>query len=293
MAVAGKRVDVLLLFHRVDRHLESAIASIRNSIGVQARTILVDDRPPHEASIKFEPKNDQNVKYISTHGIGYSRALKVGLKSVESPFVAFLDSDDETHSTRLYQQIDELEKTRSDISITALRKIRKNGSSKLMQPPKFNDVKLLKISNLLGSVNSNSSWVLRSHLLSDDIMYPANYQAIDWATTLSMRSSYKVVINTQRLYLYRQHGLQMTKNQDYRMSAFSEIYPLWSKLNLELNLPELSMDQASRIAAPWATNSLKEKFPMFWVKKFIELSEVLNSPDRTNCLKLLARRRIQ
>lgn len=286
------RVDVIIPFHRADRYLYEAIESIQNSRNVVPRIILVDDRSVRDLDFKASLARTSDIVLLESNGVGYSEALRIAFQQVCSPYIAFLDSDDLSHPDRLSLQIEFMEHTFSEVSICALRRISSEGRRKIWQPPIFRDPELLKISNLLGSINSNSSWVWKKELMDSLDFMPFEFQSIDWATTLLLKAEVKVSIVPKRLYSYRSHEGQMTKNQEYKSEAFKEIYPLWLRLNNSLNLNELEFEQALMVAAPWAFGN-KGSFPFDWCKEFLNLPQVRASTDYGRLRKLLMVRYIQ
>lgn len=284
------KVDVVMPFHRNDHLLEQAIRSILNSVGVEIRLILVDDR---DSSKKSSLNIDGNFLLIETGGVGFPRALRAGLDLVSAPFFAFQDSDDLTNPTRLCLQTMDLVKGNFDISICGLFRINKEGYPNLLQPPLFRDSKLLQVSNLLGSINSNSSWVCRNSMLAFQGFMSPEYLAIDWATTLTLDKSVRARIIPKRHYRYRYHKSQLTNNREYKANSFKQIYPLWQKLNSELNLPYLSLEEAACVAAPWTVNVPARNFPVNWVHEFLKLSLVSSSQDYLRIRQLIFRRIMQ
>mgnify|MGYP003347862484 CR=1 FL=1 len=147
------------------------------------------------------------------------------------------------------------------------------------QPPILRDMAILRESNLLGSLNSNSTWVCNSKILEDRNFMNPIYKSIDWATTLQLDPLYRCAFIDQRLYSYRKHPLQITRSYFYIDSAFNEIYPLWHRLNSQIGLPNLSLDQTRVIAAPWSRGENAFSIPLHWAKSFLRLPQIRNSPD--------------
>lgn len=279
------KIDLIMPFHEINDYFYKAIHSIYESVSVEINLILVDDRVDRSTTLKV--KYD---KLIVSQGVGYSRALKMGLAEVNADFFAFQDSDDLTVKNRLNSQISNLLSSNADISICGLRRVGTRGLRTLIQPPLFTDNTCFKLLNLLGSINSNSSWVCRKTILSLPEFMPENFQSIDWATTLGLPDSVIFSLTKDRMYLYRQHASQLTKTSKYLNKAFSEIYPLWRKFNEELNLPSLSQWEAAMIAAPWSSSSHRCQFPIEWIQEFFKLPAIHNSRDYRKITFLLLRR---
>ena len=269
------KVDVLFPFHRNDEYLKLAFKSLRASRGVSIRIIAIDDRVESNP-ISWIP-ND-NCVVVRSGGVGYSKALQIGKKYVESPFVAFQDSDDLTDPLRIMKQIQKINKDGLDICCCFMLKINENSHPKLIQSPKFQYTQNSDFQFLLGSYNSNSTWVLKSPLLSDKRFFDPNYQSIDWATTLAVISDLRIGCLEEDLYYYRQHSSQMTSSVLYHQSAFSELFPLWSRLNAKLLLPELDQNHAERIGMGRAIRVSWDDECIKWSRNFLD--KVKNSDKR-------------
>jgi hypothetical protein len=283
-------VDIVMPFHRMDSFLFQAIDSVNASVGIEPRLILVDDRLDTRVPLSLKLKRGQILK---SGGVGYAEALRLGLREVQSTFFAFQDSDDLTDRRRISSQVQGLVDSDADVSICGLSKIGIHGHRKFLQPPQLVDANIVRISNLLGSLNSNSSWVCRSTVLELPEFMPAGFESIDWATTLSLPNRIKFEVLAKRKYLYRNHSKQMTKESSYLAESFREIFPKWASLNKDLKLPEVSLHQAAAIAAPWSSDLYEAIFPTEWVISFFNLEEIRNSPDYFALRKIIARRVMQ
>jgi len=218
-------VDIVMPFHRNDRFLVEAVSSIMSSNGVRIRLILIDDRKDDSSDLTF---NADKFEIVKSHGVGYSRALRLGLEMVKSEYFALLDSDDLSHKDRLARELDLMHRENLDIVACSMKKIGKSSVSKITQPLIFRDIGILRESNLLGSINSNSTWMCKTDLLNEQNFLSSKFISLDWATTLQLNPKTKVGFIDSRLYSYRQHESQMTKNIQYKNQAFFEIYPLWA-----------------------------------------------------------------
>jgi len=291
------KIDILIPFHRNDGYLRESIASIERSKSVETRIILIDDRPSFDESSISDLNFDV---YIKSDGVGYSRALRIGLDHVTADFFAMQDSDDLSEPQRLFTQLAEIQDKQAQISVCGLVRVNESGKKYLLQSPHLLDEKLHKLSNLLGSYNSNSSWVCKSEILENSEVFPKGFRSIDWATTLQLPNHLKVAINPTRLYRYRQHKNQMTRHSEYKGEAFSEIYELWKMLNDESQLPPLNYWEASMIAAPWVfTKQSPDKVLVEierlqdWILAFLNFPQVKLSEDKNRFKSLLIRKVIQ
>lgn len=264
-------IDVVMPFHRDDMLLKIAIKSLENSIGVNLRLIAIDDRKDKTSKIDFQSKLE--IIILESNGLGYSKALNVGLDFLRTErhaeFIGFLDSDDLTHPNRFREQIEILLSTKAHISCTELIRINSNGKLSFIQPVDCLSNKNSEIALLLGSFAANSSWVITSKVLNDREFLNPNYVSIDWESALRTFSRYKIIPLKKPYYAYRRHSLQMTKTDNYKNAVWDSIYVSWAFINQKYSLPILSPDSAASIAAPWLTNSKKKYTNANWQKQLL------------------------
>jgi hypothetical protein len=282
-----EKIDVVIPFHRVDKFLFQAIDSIESQIECHANLILIDDREnPHSSAFRAPAGSIMK----KTGGVGYSKALEAGINLCQSPYVAFQDSDDISSITRLSTQLKVLKESDADIVFCRMKRINHNGRRSLVSPVAPLSSELITESLLLGSFGANSTWVIRQEKMNGFFQF--SYQSLDWASALLGFPSMKVKGVNAELYKYRKHQGQMTASAEYTRTAFTEIYPLWTKLNTELELPFLSQTEAAAIAFPsfggqWTP--LVQK----WVECFFAHVELKLSENPTGYEAIIGQRLIQ
>ena len=283
-------VDVILPFHRNDHFLRMSVESILASSGVKIRLIAIDDRPCGE-NIKW--LENVGAEIIRAGGVGYSSALNLGKKFLQSDFVAFQDSDDISHPERLSLSISKIITEGSDICWSFMLAIDENSSPRALQSPRFRKLENFSASLLLGSSNSNSTWVMRTELLHNQDVFPICYASIDWATSLLNVKNFKYSNVNKYLYFYRSHSEQMTKSSEYKIEAFKQLYPLWQKLSDSYNLPHLDIQLASGVAAPWNLYSDWGIQSDKWVRTFFKKSLIHGFKDRNSAKILILFRKLK
>lgn len=111
----------------VARYVPAALESLRNQTRGDWRAILIDDGSTDGTGELFEraAASDDRfsvVRMPHTRGLGAARNAGLGL--VETPFVGFLDADDEFTPSALERTIGTLERTGSDFVIGAYTRLR-------------------------------------------------------------------------------------------------------------------------------------------------------------------------
>jgi hypothetical protein len=125
------KVDVVIPFHRNDTYFHDSVISILKNKDVKPKII----------------PNFGEYVVIKTFGIGYSKALRIGLSEVTSDFFALQDSDDVAHPLRLSTQLQALLERRADIATCGLMRVRESGAKYLLQQPLLIDSNIVQISN--------------------------------------------------------------------------------------------------------------------------------------------------
>jgi glycosyltransferase involved in cell wall biosynthesis len=224
---------------------------------------------------------------INTHGgEGYQQALLQGLKYVTADYIAFQDSDDVSHPSRIYEQLELLKQTRADITGCLIEKT----NEKLEKLPSKGGVlhksNLHHLSLLFGSYSANSTWLITKRVAQDSDFMTSPDKAIDWSTGFLIFPKYKIQIVRKKYYYYRQHGNQMTDDPVYQKHAFPEIYPLWQKCNTSYGLPPLSIMEANLIANPWDPGVFTSSH-VIWKKALLKVTKNLDAKSRSEFKALI------
>jgi glycosyltransferase involved in cell wall biosynthesis len=274
MGIVGftrRNIDVVIPFHQVNDYLEEAIESILDSQKIDVRIILIDDRKHREHKINWL---DPRVKVFETEGEeGYRKSILLGITKSTAEYIAFQDSDDLSHPMRLFEQLELLVTEGVDITACSITKINKNNSKKIIG--KFSHMlpeQDFMLPLLIGSVNANSTWVLKSNVAKDPLYFSGKELSSDWATAFRIFDKYQIRILEKKYYFYRQHAKQTTKNFQYQKKAFSEIYDLWSACNEKYKLPKLSKTEGQFIADPWNIGVFNKNTES-WIDAFLALNQ--------------------
>ncbi len=292
-------IDVIIPFHQVNKYLEDSVASILNSQKIDARIILVDDRRIKNLPIDFQ---NPRIKIFETEGgQGYRRSILLGVANSTAEYLGFQDSDDISHPMRLSEQLQLLIEEKVDITSCSIVKMNENLTKRKLA--RFNNLipkQDYVLPLLLGSVQANSTWIMRQEVAKDPLFLLGEEISGDWATAFQLFKKYRIKVLEKEYYFYRQHHEQMTKSRVYQTESFQEIYKLWSTCNSGYGLPKLSKPEAQFVADPWNTgifSSTVEK----WIVAFLRINQKIDSRNMSyykanfgfRCLKhILQSRRI-
>ena len=115
-------ISVLMPCYKAANTLPEALASLSNQILPNFEVIAVDDgstdATPH--ILQEWAARDKRLLVLSRPHEGLITALKAGLETCNSPYVARMDADDWSHPERLYRQVAYLE-AQPEVSVLGCR----------------------------------------------------------------------------------------------------------------------------------------------------------------------------
>lgn len=242
-------LDVILPFHRIDTFLVQALESIGNSVEVEFRLILVDDRVDQDNQIHPYLKQFRSVEYVKTRGgMGYGAALETGTQFIATDVVALFNSDDLVHPRRFVNQVRNLDKF--DISVASMKRIDENGRSTSSFMGQLGCKTFDPIFLLLGSYGANATWCMRKEWWQNNAFFDSD-ECLDWRIALRSFKNSEIHYSPEELYLYRKHSLQKTKQKKIPVERMWPVYMEWEKFWKSFDLPAVSYEVFNFLATPW------------------------------------------
>jgi hypothetical protein len=245
----GKKpsIDVIVNFVDEYEYVKHAISSVHKSHNVDMRIILQDDSGQDNSRFFSQYLRNHDL-YSQSNRLGYIGALKAASEKKSSEFIGILNADDITNSKRFYRQIIDLSAGDIDISIGSIKKF------KLWQfirvPSMANSWAIADYCPhllWLGPFGADATWVVRSEtlnlILDDDIS-----NETDWYLALTKFFDFKVKLQKQAKYLYRQHSKQLTRKKMSNYTDELEVICSQLRLNLDLNY---TPSQMLPFSTPW------------------------------------------
>jgi glycosyltransferase involved in cell wall biosynthesis len=262
-------VDVIIPFHRdIDSYLLEAISSVEQSVGVNPRIILINDRPSNTNATQFLKQKGYEV--LTSNGGGYSECLNLGVQNSSSQYVAQLNSDDLHDPKRLIKQIKLMSDSNLDVSIARLKKFgnkKKHFELSGKQPSFFYDKTLL----FLGAYGANASAVFHRKFLANKLW--ESVDMCDWKFAFDNYPN-KIAYVDEQLYLYRMHPKQisriMTQTPDWLKKCWRDKFTEY--LDKEL---VISQELIEAIALPG-------KLPILSHEDFFTMIEIFDSLNNKN-----------
>lgn len=284
-----RKLDLLLPFHKVDDYFYQAIHSIQES-SIQPHVILIDDRPTSEKT-RFSNFGFNKFSILKTGGeAGYGLALELGSKFIETEHVALFNSDDLIHPKKFEIQLSNIRE--SDISITNLQRINDKNRPIHSLLGTLNTDTYDPIFLILGAYGANATWLMKSEWWLNNAFFD-NQEMLDWRIALKTFNDARITYSNEKLYLYRKHNSQKTKQRKY---AQEDLMPIYESMNIfiqKVGLPKINFATFIDVSLPWVQGiSTLNSSISTWSA---EVTKYMNNYDyaiQRNFQDLLARRYI-
>jgi glycosyltransferase involved in cell wall biosynthesis len=280
-------VDVLIPFHQIDNNLTQAIKSVISSQGIETRIIAVND-----TNLKVKPESIglRNTDIlVPSKSNGYIGALSTGVAIATAQNVAFLDSDDLYHPTKLRKQLDLLSASGADLVTCRIAKFSSDASKSVKGYALGDFPDVLTQSELLifGSYGADSSILINREKLQNTWDKHSNFppHLADYGWLLATVADLNCQHLAEFLYFYRSHPAQMSRKsnlkQDWKM-----LHQFWLE-NLYKNIPRnlefssgISTSVTQSIVFPFSfpNLSLRERLDAILLLKKIESGLIHNHP---------------
>lgn len=118
-------VSIIVPIYNVEDFLKRCIDSIIGQTYKNLEIILVDDGSPDNCPNICDEyaKKDERIKVIHKKNGGLSSARNAGLKVFQGDYVCFIDSDDYINKDMINILLNNLKKTKSDLSVCSFKKV--------------------------------------------------------------------------------------------------------------------------------------------------------------------------
>jgi glycosyltransferase involved in cell wall biosynthesis len=284
-------IDVIFPIHREDRYLIEAINSMRASVGINLRLIVIDDRPDKKNNLDYVFKRFKNYELISTSGnTGYGNCLRIASTYLISEFTALMNSDDTVHPERFSRQIKMLDN--SELSITRMNRIDDNGRVRQSNLGDIVGSRYNPAFLILGAYGANATWCMRRDWWVKNALFD-NEQCLDWRIALRSFPSTKITYSSIPLYNYRKHSNQITSHRNIPQRELDILYSSWSAFINTLIAEEIPREIFNLLAVPWNAFPSRVDQSYFTHRKLILLKIKEYHPDiYRDFLKLVMRRDI-
>lgn len=250
------KISVIMpIYNTKQEYLRDALQSILKQTFTDFEFLIIDNGSESYIKDIINSYHDERIKYLRIeNNVGPANARNLALKQAQSPYIAFLDSDDIAYPERLQKQYDFLEMN-PEIGCLGT-KVKNIGDladkAYFPTPTKHKDIELWLLFN--GNVFCQSSIMLRKQLLDKHhLQYNTDYVPTeDYALWLDFIGLTKFAVledclGEYRFYAenisYKQKKIQYQKGDKARMNALDKYLKLdgfkqdiFNKFLLEQNL---------------------------------------------------------
>jgi hypothetical protein len=239
-------VQVLIPFRGPLIYLQEAVESVRNSVGVRTSLLVIDDRPGKSEIPTFLDSSE----YCFAGGVGVAKALQFSKDFLTEDYVAILAADDLVDSSRFTKQLDALRKSDSELCLCRMEKF--SGSHRNIPSLSGEIIGNIYLSDflLLGPYGADGTVLMTKDYFIDHFSLNPEDPFADWALALKEYPHSRIAFVNEKLYLYRQHSGQVTRNQQNPWSR-SMVLKQWTELCIDLGYGTVDIQAMNVVAAPW------------------------------------------
>jgi hypothetical protein len=238
------------------------------------------------AFVRVATKNNYSIILKTEGKVGYASAINHASNEILSDYVSLMNSDDRVSKYKFSKQIDKLITTDSDACLGSIRK-----RMFFIPVPAL----LIRLKNrthytpkllLFGAYGADAGILVKKEIWKKYFKFPTDTMSADWSLAFLIYPKLKLTFEPKAKYYYSVHRDQTTREETYK-DFFKSIYPHWAKFNTDLELPELSLEEATTIAAP----SSRVEIHLVNISKILNWSLEFNSKYGTSFTKQLIERR--
>lgn len=239
-------VQVVIPFHGPLDLLRESVDSVRNSIGVRTALLVIDNR----SEIPNRPEFLKSDEYLFAGEIGLSGALQFSKNFLTESYVAILAADDLAHPRRFMTQLSALISANADVCLCRMSKF---GEKHRSIPSLSGEIKgdiFLSEFLLLGPYGADGTMLMTRDFFVNRFFLDPEDSFADWTLALQEYPHTAIASVDEKLYLYRQHGNQVTRNYQNPWEQ-SGVISKWLHLCEELEFPPVNEETMQIICAPW------------------------------------------
>lgn len=164
------KVSVIIPCYNAAKYISETLRSVLNQTMQNFEIIIVDDGSTDESAVIVKSFKDPRIHYVYQINRGHAATRNTAIRKAKGKFIAFLDSDDVWHASKLEKQLQLT--TSYDAVYCGYRNISEDGGSSDQKKTKHIHTENLKDAILSGNVISGS---LSSVLIRKDVIENAGY----------------------------------------------------------------------------------------------------------------------
>lgn len=219
------KVSIITPLYNSEKYIRQTIEGILNQTYTNFELIIINDKSKDKGLEICKSFLDDRIKIIDLEkNVGVCMARNIGIDSASGKYIAFCDSDDVWHSTKLEKQISFMKKNNAKISCTSYNRVDEKGNiiGKIEVDEKIKYVDMLK-NNQVGcltliydkdffgkkyfkQISKNEDYLLWLELIKKArVIYGLNEKLADYRVLQNSRSSNKFKTVYNRWIIYRKY----------------------------------------------------------------------------------------
>lgn len=219
------KVSIITPMYNSEKYIEKTIKAILNQTYTNFELIIINDKSSDKSLEICKKINDDRIKIIDLkENVGVCKARNIAIEKSIGRYVAFCDSDDVWHSTKLEEQIKFMKDKNAYISCTSYNRVNEIGdligyvdvAEKITYEDmlKNNQVGCLTLiydtkffkKRYFKEINKNEDYLLWLELVKEaKYIYGLNKRLADYRVLKVSRSSNKIKTVYNRWVIYRKY----------------------------------------------------------------------------------------
>jgi glycosyltransferase involved in cell wall biosynthesis len=235
MASDNPTVTVLMSVYNGEKYLAEAIESILSQTYDDFEFLIIDDCSTDESANIIHSFKDEKIVYKKNRtNIGQTKSLNKGIKLANGEYIARIDQDDESNSTRLEKQLSFLKENNCHVVGSWFNVINSNGELLYKNKLPVEPQDIINLMTWSNPIAHSSAMIKKDELISLN-SYPEHYtHGMDMALWIKfVQNNYKIMNIPEYLINWRQHNQSSSKNPNNLILNLCEEIEL---LNISKNM---------------------------------------------------------
>ncbi|MGH0430439.1 glycosyltransferase family 2 protein [Bacillus hominis] len=223
-------VSVVIPLYNAEKYIEETMESILNQTYKHIEIVIVDDGSKDQSSSivkNLEQKYPGQIKYVSQENQGVSVARNTGIENASGEYVAFLDSDDLWHPTKIEKQVESMHKNNMNACYCGYMNFYEETGEKVEHTTNFIKGDMTKAFLTHQVVAQTSTWIFKRSIVMDhNIRFtPGCSWGEDLEFLFKLMSVTNVCYVDEYLTYYRilSEGNLSSKYKDYELKTAKEL----------------------------------------------------------------------
>ncbi|WP_242145109.1 MULTISPECIES: glycosyltransferase family A protein [unclassified Bacillus cereus group] len=223
-------VSVVIPLYNAEKYIEETMQSILNQTYQNIEIVVVDDGSKDQSPIivkELQRKHPEKVRYVHQENQGVSVARNTGIEHANGEYVAFLDSDDLWHPSKIEKQVQSMHINNMNACYCGYMNFYEETGEKVAHVTNFIKGDMTKSFLTHQVVAQTSTWIFKRSIVMDhDIRFtPGCSWGEDLEFLFKLMSVTNVCYVDEYLTYYRilSEGNLSSKYKDYELKTTKEL----------------------------------------------------------------------